>query len=171
MEDSYYGPIKKILEKEFGKLGKCYFEITAKGKISNEIKSLLDDLALYIINVERFSPDIMGCVIKGFMDKPINEILSNKKELVVVEVKPKIKIKDIYQAKQYGEIFNAKYTLLIYIEPMPEEIRRFLRKRAVILSHSAGYQRVAIVQFDKETGKIKNDSWFGLSPFEEEDLF
>lgn len=167
VENSLYEPIKNSLEKEFGKLGKCYFEITAKGKISNEIKNLLDDLALYIINVERFSPDIMGYVVKGLLDKPIDEILSSNKDLVVVEVKDKIKIKDIYQAKQYGEIFNAKHTLLIYIEPISEEIRRFLEKRPEILSHLAGYKNLMLAQFDKGKGKILEKSWYRFSPFDE----
>lgn len=171
MEKTLYEPIKKALEEEFEKFGECHFEITAKGEISNKIKNSLDDFALYIINVERFSPDIMGYVIKRLTDRPLNEILSNKKELVVVEVKHEIKIKDIYQAKQYGEIFNAKYTLLIYTKPMSEEKRRFFEKRPVILSHTAGYQNVTIAQFDEGTGKIKDDSWYKYSPFEKGGLF
>jgi hypothetical protein len=168
LEESFYNPVKMALEKEFKKIGNCYFEVTAKGKISSEIKDIFDDVALYIIKVERFSPDIMGYIIKGLVYKPLNKILSNKKELIIVEVKQALKIKDIYQAKQYGEIFNAKYALLIYLESIPVEIKRFLDKRPEILSHSAGYQNVILAQFDKQTQEIIKNSWYRSSPFRED---
>lgn len=156
-EKELYEGVKQNLQELFQKIGKCYLEITAEGKISNELKRMLDDLSLYIINVERFSPDIMGYVIE--------EELSESKDIIVVEIKPsKIRIKDIFQAKIYGEIFNAKYTLLISSESIAEEIRRFLEKRPEILSHSAGYKSVITAQFDKKENIIK--SWYPSPPFE-----
>ena len=169
MEKSLYEPVKKALEENFKKLGNCYFEITAKGKISDKLKRYFDDIDLHIINVEKFSPDLIGYVIKGFFSRD-NLGLGKAEEIIVVEVKNNLKLKDIYQAKQYGEIFNAKYTLLIYSEPLAEEIRRFLKQRPDILSHSAGYQQVRMAQFDEAEGKIKEDTW-SSSPFEEDSVW
>ena len=152
MEKSLYQPVKTALEVRFiREFGECYLEITANKKISDKIKKCFDDIVLHIINVEGFYPDLMGLI--------------QSKEIIVVEVKEELTLKDIYQAKQYGEIFNAKYTLLIYSEPLSEEIRRFLEKRPEILSHSAGSKDVKLARFDKTDNDIEEGTWYMSSPF------
>ena len=101
-----------------------YLEITAKGHFSEKLKEQLDDRALSITKVEKFSPDIIGFV---------QETPSSRIELITVEVKAKrITIKDISRAKLYLDIFRAAYGLLISTERIPEEIRRFILDRRVI---------------------------------------
>jgi hypothetical protein len=141
-EEKLYEPIKNELERIFGSYVEkdkkqtyqgeplpspekrdVYLEITHK-KISDILKRILDDEALYIQKVEGFFPDIMGFVRK----EP-----SSPKELITVEVKPiPIKIKHIERAKTYQDVFNATYGLLVSSKGIPEEIRRFVLKRPKI---------------------------------------
>ncbi|MDH5733668.1 MAG: hypothetical protein OEY88_07790 [Candidatus Bathyarchaeota archaeon] len=113
-----------------------YLEITAKGHFSEMLKEQLDDRALSIIRVEKFSPDIMGYVQKSS---------SSRKELITVEVKAKpITIKNISRAKLYQDIFKATYGLLISTKRISEEIRRFILDRLSIKGN------LIIAQFDEE---------------------
>ena len=69
-EEQLYEPVKNALQREFKKYGskyyegKVYLEITAKGQFSEDLKEVLDDKALSILRVERFSPDITGFMQK-----------------------------------------------------------------------------------------------------------
>ena len=144
MEKTLYEPVRKALEETFVKLGKCYFEITAGGKISNKLKEYLDDTALYILKVEKFSPDIMGY---GGQDG---------RGVVVVEIKKNLKLKDIFQAKQYGEIFRARYVLVIYTKPLAEEIKRCFKQRYSMLYHPD----IMLAEFDEVKGQINEDAWY-----------
>ena len=141
-EEKLYEPIKNELERIFGRYMEkdkkqtyqrepppppekrnVYLEITHK-KISDILKRILDDDALYIQKVEGFYPDIMGFVRK----EP-----SSPKELITVEVKSiPIKIKHIERAKTYQDVFNATYGLLVSSKGIPEEIRRFVLNRPTI---------------------------------------
>lgn len=104
--------------------GNVYLEITAKGHFSEMLKEHLDDRALSIIRVEKFSPDIMGFV---------QRTKSSSKELITVEVKAEpITLKGISRAKLYQDIFRASYGLLISTERISEEIRRFVLDRLAI---------------------------------------
>lgn len=79
-----------------------HLEITTKGHFSEKLKEQLNDKALGIIRVEKFSPDIMGLMRKG--------IPSSSTELITVEAKAeKITIKNISRAKLYKDIFKAHY--------------------------------------------------------------
>ena len=150
-EEQLYEPIKNALQTKFEKFvgygGKIYLEITAKARFSEELKEVLDDEALFILRVERFSPDITG-----FLQKKD----STSKELVTVEIKPdSIKIKHISRAKLYADVLNARYGILISPKKIPEEIRRFIKER-----HSIGYRSygsLIITQFDKATNEFKFD--------------
>ena len=152
-EEQLYAPIKNALQREFEKYvgygGKVHLEITAKGRFSEELKEALDDRALAILRVERFSPDITG-----FMQK--KDFGLSSKELVTVEVKPdKIKINHVYRAKLYADVLNARYGILISPKRIPEEIRRFIKERYSIIYR--GYGSLIIAQFDKATDEFKFD--------------
>ncbi len=137
------GILKKYLDAEKKRLnlptdseGKVHLEITAKGHFSEELKEVLDDKALSIIRVEKFSPDIMGFIQKD----------QYSKEKITVEVKPdKITIKDISRTKLYADIFDAKYGILISPRSIPEEIRRFISDKYAIRGN------IIIAEFLKET--------------------
>lgn len=152
-EEQLYEPIRKALQRELEDylrsekqrtssefIGKVYLEITAKGHFSEELKEVLEDSALNIIRVEKFSPDIMGFIEKS----------PHSKELITVEVKAdKMTIKNISRAKLYADIFRAKYGMLISPKRIPEEIRRFIGNRFEIRGN------IIIAQFDEANDKFK----------------
>lgn len=140
--EGYLNSEKKRLNLPADFKGKVHLEITAKGHFSEELKEAIaevDDKALGIIRVEKFSPDIMGFVQKD----------QYSKELVTVEVKPdKITIKNISRAKLYADIFGAKYGMLISPKKIPVEIWRFISSRYAIRGN------IIIAQFDKVNEKF-----------------
>lgn len=154
-EEKLYEPVKNALQKEFERywtsererkgelsIGRVHLEITAKGHFSEDLKEMLDDNALSIIRVEKFSPDIMGFIQKN----------EHSRELITVEVKAdKITIKNIARAKLYADIFDAKYGILISPKRIPEEIKRFIRNKFAIRGN------IIIAQFDKLNEDFKLD--------------
>ena len=86
-----------------------------------------------------------------------------------MEVKERIeKLDDIYQAKLYKEVFDAKYGFLITADPIPEEIKRLCRATVNILRSASDstYRFLAIGQFDPENRQFVD--WFEKDPFQEE---
>lgn len=155
-EEPLYEPIKNALQRELEEylnsqkerigegtfVGKVHLEITANGRFSEELKEVLDNDALSIIRVEKFSPDIMGFIQKT----------QYLKELITVEVKcDKITVQNISRAKLYADIFNAKYGMLISPKGIGEEIKRFISNRYAIRGN------VIVAQFDEANNKFKFD--------------
>lgn len=102
-----------------------HFEVTAnaKGRFSDVLERELDDDALYILKIEKVSPDIMGFVRRK----------SSSKETMTIEVKDDpLKIKHFAQAKFYQDVFNATYGLLMSSKAIPERIIRFALRRSDI---------------------------------------
>jgi hypothetical protein len=63
-------------------------------------------------------PDVRTRLSRGSSGSPIDHL---QKDLITVEVREKtIGLKDIYQAKMYKEVFNARYGFLPTAEPKPE---------------------------------------------------
>lgn len=148
-EASLYEPVKKALHDALQPIGKCYLEISARSFISNNLKAVLTDSNLFLNLFERYIPDIMGYVEE-----------EHAKPVIVVEVKPsEIKIRDIFQVKQYAQVFDAKYALLISPEPLPEEIKRILKAKNQLLYHQT-YRQIFIGLFNEQTGKIDENSWY-----------
>ena len=150
-EEQLYEPIKIALQKELEKFvgteGKVHLEVTANGRFSEDLKEALDDRALGILRVERFSPDLTGFVQRRD---------STLRDLITVEIKPdKIKINHIYRAKLYADVLNARYGLLVSPRKIPEEIRRFVADRYSILYRSSG--PLIIAQFDRASSKFEFD--------------
>jgi hypothetical protein len=124
-EKELYRPIKVYLQKAFEqKFGQCYLEITASGVFSDELKrAVRNDIAFAFIG-KKASPDLTGFIytIPLIWGKWTS---SDIQDFITVEIKSgKITIQDVYQAKMYGDLFQAKYALLISPESIPEEIRR-----------------------------------------------
>jgi hypothetical protein len=127
-EEELYKIVKEGLERKFSRVGNCYFEITAKGVFTSQVNKILDDYALFLFK-EKFSPDITG-----FLKKKETYGISQK--IIVAEVKRKITIASIYQAKRYAEILNADYCLLVSHREISERKRRFIiRKKPAITSY------------------------------------
>ena len=121
-EEELYSSISEALKAKFMKLGDVHLEITAKGKFSEKMKNELEDYSLFILNIERMSPDLTGFITN-------KEKFGKSKPIIVVEVKKRLALKDIYQTKRYAEILNATYALLISPQILSSERRKFLMKR------------------------------------------
>jgi len=145
-EEELYAPIQGSLFEPFSCLGSYYSEITADKHFTNVLKKAFSKDTLYIIKVEGVFPDITGFLKTQYST-----------DIVTVEVKSEeISIKDIYQAKEQGEIFGAKYALLISSEALPEEIRRFILDRRSIYQRVYG-DPIIIAQYMKDTRKFDID--------------
>jgi len=149
-EEQLYKPIKNALQIQFerfvGSEGKVHLYITANGHFPEELKEALDDKALGILRIEKMIPDIVGFLQKDQYNK----------DLVTVEIKPdRITINDIWKARLYAEVLNAKYGIIISPKKLQEEIKRFLRDRISITYRN--YNSFVIVQFDTERNDFKFD--------------
>lgn len=137
-EEDLYEPIRNALS---ARISDSYFEVTNRG-FSNKLQREFDYETLYLINFEKFWPDITGYIKRD-----------GSKEIVAVEVKKgDVKLKDVFQAKNYGEIFRSPHSLLISNEVMPEKLRRFLLKRRDLLQYFAGHHKLIIAEFDGHLG-------------------
>ncbi len=158
-EKDYYESIKDEVEKLFrNKNKKVHFEITNKGfstKLKDEIRKKGRDILFYFLKGKGSNyPDITGV---------IEEKYSN--DFIIVEVKEKqLKLEDIYQARKYGELFDAKFILLVSLKPIPAEIKALLEKTPTLLNLCTIYKSFILAQFDAENKNIIG--WFGENPFE-----
>lgn len=159
VEANAYQPVKERLEELFAARQKrAYLEITAAKGLSETLKHKIPEHREIIFAFLKKRPDLFGFVERQYSC-----------DLVAVEVKRRIeKLDDIYQAKLYKEVFEARYGFLITIEPIPEEVKR-LCKNTVDILRSAGdsiYRFLVIGHFDKEAGQFVE--WFEENPFEKE---
>ena len=164
-EKELYDPVSEALEQKFMILGDVYLENTSNGKFSDGLKEQLDDYSLFILNVERMSPDLTGYLIK-------KEGYREDKYIIVVEIKgDRPTLKDIYQTKRYAEILQATYALLISPRKLSPERRRFLIKRKGDLTQFYPNKHILIGQFSKHKMSIQIDKELYYSipePFIEE---
>ena len=118
--------IKEYLEDALiQKFGNCHLEITAGGVFSNTIRSVVRHQLMFSFLGKRMSPDLTGFIHIQGSDAVVPLTPSIVKEFITVQVKRgKITLQDIYQSKMYGDLFTAKYALLISSEPIPENIIR-----------------------------------------------
>ena len=80
-------------------------EITANGEVSDKLQSKFTYGLFQNLQSEKLHPDLMGYVRK----KP-----SSKPEFITVEIKKgALRIRDILQAKLYGDIFNSTFSFAI----------------------------------------------------------
>src|SRR2546427_8678530 len=174
-ESQFYEPTKEALN-HFLTAKDCPSEVTAARPPSEDIKQVLTDYNLFANIVERFIPDLTGYIEEGRTE---SLTVVKTKSLIVVEVKPgPPRLKDIFQTKEYAEIFGAKHAFLISPHPPQEEIKRILGKKSEILSHTANSGRVFIghlsehhqtmeefLQRKPDTGpKWLIESWYPQTP-------
>jgi len=158
-EADFYEPIKEKLEELLTSKGKrFYLELTADKGLSEKLKREIPQQRDIIFTFLKKRPDLFGFVEGQY-----------SKDLITIEIKDRIKkLDDIYQAKLYKEVFEAKYGFLITTKPVPEEIKR-LCKSTIDILHSAGdsiHRFLVIGHFDKESGQFVD--WFEENPFEKE---
>jgi len=108
-----------------------------------------------MMKVEGFYPDITGFIKK-----------EHSTDIIVVEVKTnKPTIRNIFQAKNYAQIFNAEYALLVSTKTISEPKRRLILKRSEIISRYP-YKQVVLTRFDKDTKKfdVNKELYYGSLP-------
>jgi len=157
-ESDYYNSIKEKIKTLFKQKGiNSYLEVTASTGLSSYLrKATPKQIRVLTFPFLKKKPDIVGFVKKDFGN-----------DIVVVEVKEKIKIDDIYQAKLYKELLDARYSFLVSLTPIPVEIEDLCRENYNIL-HSAQdsiYRFFVIVEFNIERNQFEN--WIEKNPFEE----
>jgi len=159
-EKEYYERVKAALENFFKTtFEEVRLEITSDGKFSNELKSKIGQHKdiIFLFLRKGNSPDITGFVSN------LKEELKAKygygyDGFVTVEFKKdQIKIDDIYQARKYAELFDARYGFLISLQPLPEEIKRLSKAIYSFLSLPA-YRTLILIHFDEKTENFTE--WF-----------
>ena len=163
-EKELYKPIRKVLADEFQRrFGReCYLEVTANGVFSETIKRVVRHDIVFKFLGRSISPDLTGFVPRKSLTllEP-----SNIEDFITVEIKrEKVTPQDIYQAKMYGDLFQAKYALLISPEPIPEEIRRLQQQLFISNRFMSGWV-VYIGQWEVMAGSGFVTMWFPESPF------
>ncbi len=157
-ESEYYvlikQKIKELLSKKIDDKD-IYLEITSTKGLSEKLKKAIPSEKNIIFTFLTKKPDITGIIKKPhFLD------------FIVVEIKEKIKLEDIYQTKMYKELLGAKYTFLVTLNPFPEEINRLCNNLHDILKSSGDsiYRFFVLTYFDKETKSFIE--WVKENPFE-----
>lgn len=152
LEKEYYVKIKSKLEEVFrGMFQNIHFEITAGGNFSNKLKSRVGKYRdiIFVFLKKGTSPDITG-----FVDGLREEYKTRYgyyEGFVVAEVKKgEIKLDDIYQARKYAELLDARHTFLISLQPIAEEIKRLSQTVYSLLSLPA-YQTLILACFDDKS--------------------
>jgi len=142
-EQAMYEPVRQILLAKFKGLdGEAYLENTSNGVFSEKLKEALEFMALHVLRVERFSPDLTG-----YHQKTEYSI-----DRIVVEIKARrIRIRDIYQAKMYADILDATYCILVSSESLTREIREFINKRNLLHRLT---KNIIISKYQKDDNKI-----------------
>ncbi len=153
-ERGLYEPVKRelnnILMQNFDEF---HVEITANRKFSNELKSQIPEGREIIFRFLReAAPDITGFVKEAYSSK-----------FLVVEIKNEVlKLDDVYQARKYAELFDAKYALLVSPHEVPEELKRLSKVVYALLELPSSYNRLTLVHFAPEEGFVE---WFPTNPF------
>jgi hypothetical protein len=145
VEERAYQPIKERLEELFAaKKARFYLEVTANKGLSEPLQGKIPPHREIVFAFLKKRPDLLGFVER-----------QHSCDLITVEVKQRIeKMDDIYQAKLYKEVFEAKYGFLITVEPIPEKIKRLCNNTRDIL-RSAG-----------DSIHRQFAEWFEENPFE-----
>lgn len=155
-EKEYYPLIKTKIEELLNtRVSDFYLEITADKNFSEKLKNKIRPERNIIFNfLKSVRPDITG-------------FIKDSSDFIVIEFKKKrIELDDIYQTKKYRELFNAKFTFLISLEPIPTEIKRLDKAMNDQLLKAGLHWTFAfvLVQFDRRQGEFIE--WYPENPFE-----
>jgi len=161
-EKLLYDPVKVEFERLFRhKFGDCHLETTFKGNFTGLLKERISEDIVYMFIKRMKGSEHRFPDITGFMKDPGRY----SEQFITIEVKnEKVSLLDIYQAKMYADLFDAKYGFLISTEPISDDLKRLHKVRPKILQRSL-VDYIFLVQFDAKTSKIVHESWFPGSPF------
>ena len=165
-EKELYEPIKKYLETAFRKkFGNCHLEVTADGSFSEQLKGVVREDIIFSFLGRKASPDLVGFIHNQRDHWFVIQSSSDIQDFITVEIKRgKITLQDVYQAKMYGDLFQAKYALLISPEPIPEEIRRLDQRLFVTYRYMSGWY-LYIGEWSSFANTIEEYRWLSKSPY------
>lgn len=167
-EKELYEPIKEYLEKAFTeKFGNCYLETTANGVFSDMLKRVVRHDIIFSFLGKKVSPDLTGFIhTEGSKWVSVLEGPSIVRDFITVEIKrERITLQDIYQAKMYGDLFQAKYALLISPEPIPGEIRRLDERLFFVTFRYMRGWYLYIGEWSSAINAIEEFKWLPRPPF------
>ena len=125
----------------------------------------------FFLGAESFGSSKEHDIVFAFLKKASPDITGFLKSIlgtdfITIEIKmKKIGLDDIYQAKRYADLFKAKYGFLLSCEPIPEEIKRLSNSTNIL--NKSGEGTIRLAQYDLDTGKILDHTWFPSNQFEE----
>jgi hypothetical protein len=167
-EKEFYEPIKEYLENAFiEKFGNCYLEVTANGLFSDTLKQVVRNDIIFTFLGRKASPDLTGFIhTKGSEWVTVFEGSGIVKDFITVEIKrEKITLQDVYQAKMYGDLFQAKYALLISPKPIPGEIRRLDQRLFFVTYRYMNGWYLHVGEWDSEASRMQEYRWLPKSPY------
>ena len=153
-EKDYYPGLKALLEGILNPtFSEFHVEITATKTFGNKLKAEIPEHRNLIFHfLKEAPPDITGFIKQQYTT-----------DFLVAEFKKEtLRLDDIYQARKYAELFDAKYALLITTEEIPEELKRLCKIVYSLLSLPA-YRKLTLVQFDEHREQFVD--WFEENPF------
>jgi hypothetical protein len=165
-ERELYTPIKEYLTEAFAeRFGNCHLEITADGIFSNLLKKVIRNDIIFSFLPKKASPDLSGFIHSRGSELVLTYGPSVVQHFITVEVKcRRITPQDIYQAKMYGDLFQAKYALLISTVPIPEEIRRLDKQISLTYRFMSGWV-VHVGEWCVDEGAVIISNWIPRSLF------
>ena len=168
LERDLYEPVRGYLINMLKrKYSNFHLEVTANGNYSETLKHVVrHDIVFSFLKTA--SPDLTGYILKRGVNLRVVRS-SDVEDFMTVEVKlEKIKLRDIFQAKMYGDLFYARYALLVSPDIIGEEIRR-LQEKLYILNRFRNWKvyvgQVLVEQSDKSIIKVKDSIWCPETPF------
>ncbi len=153
-ESELYKPVRDRLEQLFAGAGvPVYLEVAAVTGASETIMQAIPFGREIVFSYVSRRPDILGYTI-------------DSKRFIIVEVKEGSPgLDEIYQAKQYKEVFGARYRFLVTSGPIPEKIKRLCKVADPLLHSSDDFQSfLALAQFDPASSDFIQ--WFEENPFQ-----
>jgi len=165
-ERELYMPIKEYLAEAFTqRSGNCHLEITADGVFSNLLKKVIRNDIIFTFLRRKASPDLTGFIHSRGSELVLTYGPSLVQDFITVEIKCKrITPQDIYQAKMYGDLFQAKYALLISSVPIPEEIRRLDKQIFLTYRFMSGWV-LHVGEWCVDEGAVIVSNWIPRAPF------
>ena len=129
-------------------------EITAD-TFPETLKTHVQKELLFLLENKTYRPDLFGHI--GGSD--CTSIYGKSDFILTVEVKPRaITLKDIFQAKMYGEIYSTPFAFLISPERPKQRLLELIKLRPDFLGYSAGLQTLYFCRYFQHDETL--DLWF-----------
>jgi hypothetical protein len=158
LERETYQHIRKAFMKYINRKS-LVLEITASGgRPPEKLEKFVTPSAAPLLSNKTLAPDLFGGIVEQESSFGFGILKEPRPNCIVIEVKDKdVTIGDFYQAKRYGEVFNAKYAFLVSTAPLPSSIRKFFVGRSDITRYrsSVGERFVTFAVVDLAAEKLE----------------